>query len=542
MEPAQLERAVVDAIRSTGLVANSRSFAAKLKVDHDELVAILNSMYRRDLVTLVQLEPELEYKLTDEGALYAQCGTPEWCLYEALHSSGPTPVSELDRLLASFWKEAHPGCEMDGKKVAKIGMQQGLKQGLFVLDKTSRPPRLVCVESTETDAVHRARCLQEGLRALHSGSAHAAATGPVQDTTILEEILRRSLATRLKLKIFSVSAGPRFDQALVEQLTDLTREMLLSDSWESAVFKAFNFEAAGVAPMDGGRLHPLLKVREEFRLIFLEMGFTEMPSNRYVESSFWNFDALFQPQQHPARDAHDTFFLTEPSFCSRIGDETASAATDAYVERVSLVHDQGGYGSRGYGYRWDLTEARRNVLRTHTTAVSARMLYEMAQELQDETARASFHSRRMFSIDRVFRNETLDATHLCEFHQVEGWVAGRGLSLADLKQIIAQFFRRIGMSRLRFKPTYNPYTEPSMEIYAYHESLGRWVEIGNSGIFRPEMLQPMGLPPDIRVIAWGLSLERPTMILYGLSNIRDLFGHRVSLKMIRDHPICRIGW
>jgi phenylalanyl-tRNA synthetase alpha chain len=542
MEPTQLERAIVEAIKASGQVKNSRSFAAELKVSHDELIAVINSMYRRDLVTLLQLEPEVEYKLTDEGALYAQCGTPEWLLYEALQRQGPTPVSELDRLFESLRPDAPLSLEIEAGKLARIGMQQGLKQGLFVLDRSTRPPRLACVVSRGMDAVQRAKCLLERLRVLHNQSMDDASGPAVHDETILDEMMRRNLATRLKHKVFAVSAGPRFDQALVEQLTDLTRDMLLSDSWSSATFKEFNFEAAGVAPMDGGRLHPLLKVREEFRLIFLEMGFTEMPTNRYVESSFWNFDALFQPQQHPARDAHDTFFLTEPAFCNRIGDDPDAATTDAYVGRVSAVHDKGGYGSRGYGYRWDLTEARRNVLRTHTTAVSARMLYKMAQELRNEPAKAPFAARRMFSIDRVFRNETLDATHLCEFHQVEGWVAGPNLSLADLKGIIAQFFRRIGMSKLRFKPTYNPYTEPSMEIYAYHETLGRWVEIGNSGIFRPEMLQPMGLPPDIRVIAWGLSLERPTMILYGLKNIRDLFGHRVSLSMIRDHPMCRIGW
>ncbi|BAM80149.1 phenylalanine--tRNA ligase alpha subunit [Cyanidioschyzon merolae strain 10D] len=540
MEQVELEHAIVEEIRSAGKVANSRAFAERLKVNHEELVAALNSMYRRDLVTLTQLEPEVVLRLTAEGALYAQHGTPEWCLREALERRGPTPVSELDTLLEEFWRQTSPNNALDSSKLAKIGMQQGLKLGLFELDKRVRPPCVACVGSSDSEAVHKLQMLQKSLRALHSGALTALSGDHALDAALVDEILRRNLATRNKLKVFAASAGPRFEHALVEQLADLTREMLLSESWRNATFKEFNFEAAGVAPVDGGRLHPLLKVREEFRLIFLEMGFTEMPSNQYVESSFWNFDALFQPQQHPARDAHDTFFLNEPALCKRIGD--ASPATEAYVERVRGVHDQGGYGSRGYGYAWDHTEAMRNVLRTHTTAISARMLYRMARELQDGRTDASNFARRMFSIDRVFRNETLDATHLCEFHQVEGWVAGPDLSLADLKGIISQFFRRIGMHRLRFKPTYNPYTEPSMEIYAYHEALGRWVEIGNSGIFRPEMLQPMGLPPNIQVIAWGLSLERPTMILYGLSNIRDLFGHRVSLQTIRDNPICRLGW
>jgi phenylalanyl-tRNA synthetase alpha chain len=150
-----------------------------------------------------------------------------------------------------------------------------------------------------------------------------------------------------------------------------------------------------------------------------------------------------------------------------------------------------------------------------------------------------FKPCKMFSIDRVFRNESLDATHLAEFHQVEGVVADYDLSLGDLIGVITEFFKRIGITDLRFKPAFNPYTEPSMEIFGYHPDLGKWTEIGNSGMFRPEMLLPMGLPPNVRVIAWGLSLERPTMIKYRIKNIRDLFGHKVKLEMSRDAPICR---
>ena len=218
-----------------------------------------------------------------------------------------------------------------------------------------------------------------------------------------------------------------------------------------------------------------------------------MPTNNFVESSFWNFDALFQPQQHPARDAHDTFFISDPA--------TSDKFPQDYMERVKKVHSEGGFGSQGYGYDWSRDEASKNLLRTHTTAVSARMLYKLANG-------DKFEPQKYFSIDRVFRNETLDATHLAEFHQIEGVIADYGLTLGDLIGVLYQFFTKLGIKKLRFKPAYNPYTEPSMEIFSYHEGLAKWVEIGNSGIFRPEMLLPMGLPPDVNVIAWGLSLER----------------------------------
>jgi phenylalanyl-tRNA synthetase alpha chain len=259
-------------------------------------------------------------------------------------------------------------------------------------------------------------------------------------------------------------------------------------------------------------VQPLLEVREEIQNIFLQMGFTEMPTNNYVESSFWNFDALFQPQQHPARDSHDTFFLEAPAATKQLPED--------YLEKVKEVHQRGGYGSKGYGYDWKRDEAEKNLLRTHTTAVSTRMLYKLAQE-------KPFAPKRYYSIDRVFRNEAVDRTHLAEFHQIEGLICDYGLTLGDLIGVLEDFFSSLGMSKLRFKPAYNPYTEPSMEIFSYHEGLKKWVEVGNSGMFRPEMLLPMGLPEGVNVIAWGLSLERPTMILYGIDNIRDLFGPKV---------------
>ncbi|BHF82944.1 hypothetical protein SprV_0802608400 [Sparganum proliferum] len=323
------------------------------------------------------------------------------------------------------------------------------------------------------------------------------------------ELKKRKLIAEKKVTIYRLKKGKLFSTSRSKEETDLTSEMILTGSWQECKFKKYNFNALGV-PQPMGHLHPLLRVRAEFRRILMDMGFSEMPTNNYVECSFWNFDTLFQPQHHPARDAHDTFFLSDPATT----DVKAHCPTD-YLNRVKTVHETGGYGSTGYHYNWQLSEAEKNILRTHTTAVTSRMLYLLAQQKQ-------FTPVRYFSIDRVFRNETLDATHLAEFHQVEGVVADYGLCLGHLKAVIRAFFNQLGLSKLRFKPAYNPYTEPSMEIFSYHPGLGKWVEVGNSGIFRPEMLRPMGLPEGVTAIAWGLSLERPTMIRYGYKNIRDL--------------------
>jgi len=343
------------------------------------------------------------------------------------------------------------------------------------------------------------------------------------DETLVNNLKKRKLVSPMVLKSFQVSKGVKFSLTVKKPEADLTAEMLSNGAWKDVEFKDYNFNSLG-AQNSGGYLHPLMKVRNEFREIFLELGFEEMPTNMWVESSFWNFDALFQPQQHPARDAHDTFFISDPA--------NALSVPEDYMERVKAMHTSGGHGSLGWRYDWKIEEARKNILRTHTTAVSSRMLYKLAQE--------GFTPKKYFSIDRVFRNEALDATHLAEFHQIEGLIADYNLNLGNLMGIIREFFARLGMTDLRFKPAYNPYTEPSMEIFAYHPGLKKWVEIGNSGIFRPEMLLPMNLPPDVRVIAWGLSLERPTMIKYGISNIRDLVGHKIDMDFVRSNPICRL--
>lgn len=390
---------------------------------------------------------------------------------------------------------------------ANIGFSKAMSKGWISIDKPTNTVK------RKVDSVLDE--VQEHLQKLSISSDEI-------PENVKQDYKKRKLIQMIQIKSYLLSRGSQFSTSVRKLETELTPEMIASGSWKTLKFKPYNFEADGLSPSCGS-LHPLLKVRSEFRQIFLEMGFTEMPTNNFIENSFWNFDALFQPQQHPARDAHDTFFLSDPKLSDDIPFE--------YMEKVKTVHSKGGYGSQGYGYDWSIDEAKKNLLRTHTTAVSARMLYKLAQD--------DFKPTKYFSIDRVFRNESLDATHLAEFHQVEGVVADYNLTLGHLIGILHEFFRKLGIEKLKFKPAYNPYTEPSMEIFCYHEGLKKWIEVGNSGMFRPEMLLPMGLPKNVNVIAWGLSLERPTMIKYGINNIRDLVGPRINLQIVYDSPVCR---
>lgn len=396
--------------------------------------------------------------------------------------------------------------ERVGKQIAKIGQGKAMKQKWIVKDGGNF--KRVAENPVDEDKTNLNNFIQNPDLEKH-------------DKKLVDQYKKRKHLNIKSIKSYQVTKGENFGLERVKLETELTSQMLRTGEWKDAKFKNYNFNAAGIEGT-GGHLHPLMMVREQFKEIFLSMGFEEMPTDRYVESSFWNFDALFQPQSHPARDMHDTFFLKYPEHCKDIPQD--------YLQRVKDVHEKGGYGSKGYDYEWDENEARKNILRTHTTAISSQMLYKLAQQKE-------FKPVKWFSIDRVFRNETLDATHLAEFHQCEGVIVDRNIGLSNLMGTFATFFKKIGIKKLKFKPAFNPYTEPSLEIFGYHPTLKRWVEIGNSGVFRPEMLRPMGLPADVNVIAWGLSLERPTMIHYNLSNIRDLFGHKVALSSTKNNKI-----
>lgn len=245
------------------------------------------------------------------------------------------------------------------------------------------------------------------------------------------------------------------------------------------------------------RTHPLKDVIEEIREIFVTLGFSEI-LGKMSQSSFWNFDALFTPQDHPAREMQDTFYLD--------GINARQVASAAQIRGVSRSH------KAGWQYAWDVNEARRTVLRTHTTCVTIRYLAENRPS-----------EARVFSLGRVFRNEKTSYKHLVEFHQVEGVVAGSNATLRDLMGIQKEFYRRIGLPRVKFWPTYFPYTEPSLQTMVYNERLDKWVELFGMGIFRPEVTRPLGLAGP--VLAWGGGIERIAMLKYGSDDVREFYNN-----------------
>jgi phenylalanyl-tRNA synthetase alpha chain len=252
------------------------------------------------------------------------------------------------------------------------------------------------------------------------------------------------------------------------------------------------------------------------------MGFREM-EGPHVDAEFWINDCLFMPQDHPARTHWDQFVLSDPAEM-----DEADMPGDL-VDRVARAHREG-VGADGDGYHSPWTEdvARGLDLRGHTTSLSMRYLSgHAAGELEPP--------QRWFSVEKVYRNDTLDATHLLEFFQIEGWVMAEELSVRDLMGTFTEFYEQFGITGIEFKPHYNPYTEPSFELFGRHPVTDELIEIGNSGIFRPEVLEPLGV--DCEVMAWGLALERLAMLVTGAEDIRDLHGTLADLEFLRNAEV-----
>lgn len=299
------------------------------------------------------------------------------------------------------------------------------------------------------------------------------------------------------------------------EVSQLTPEILAAGTWREARLKAYDV-GLDVEPVVAGKIHPLQRVIQETRKAFLQMGFTEIASP-FVESSFWDFDALFQPQDHPAREMQDTFYLEKPGRVELPRDS-------ATVERVRAAHEDGGEtGSRGWEIPWDPELARGAVLRTHTTAATARAV-----------AKNPEGPRRVFCVGQVFRREAITFKHLPVFIQVDGIIIDEKGTFANLLGTLGQFYTSMGFPHYEFRPAFFPYTEPSVEVFIYYEPKKTWVEMGGAGVFRPEVTRPLGC--EVPVLAWGLGLERLAMLRYQVLHMRDLY--LADVQWLKDAPAC----
>jgi len=298
---------------------------------------------------------------------------------------------------------------------------------------------------------------------------------------------------------------------LIEQITP---EMLKKDSWKTKKFRRYDL-TSNIPDIYGGKRHFVNQASDYARRVWMDMGFKEMNGN-LIQTSFWNFDALFTAQDHPVREMQDTFFLSKKIQKGELPDKKiVKNVRDAHEGKSSLSSLK---SSKGWKYNWNSEDSKKLVLRTHTTVLSAQTLANI--DVKELPA-------KFFALGKCFRNETVDWSHGFEFNQTEGIVIDKNANFRHLLGYLKQFFKKMGFDKIRFRPAYFPYTEPSVEVDVFHEGRKEWLELGGAGIFRPEVVVPI-LGEDIPVLAWGPGFDRILMNYYKIKDIRELYKNDIS--------------
>lgn len=465
---------------------------------------------------LVEMSEETEhlFALSEEGLAYGERGLPERRALAAIRAAGGRlAMAEL----------AAAGLEKPEVPVA-IGWLK--RKGWATMEKGDGGTALVLAPDAAAAEPEKG----EDEVVLHSLSDLPAPCTDEAGLAILSErkgiLVRHEKTTRfIRLTPAGIEVAQGLDGvdlAAAEEVNQITPELvarwaeMTPEEKSRVAIRPFDFDVP-VATRYPGKAHPLTQMMSAIREIFWRMGFAEIAGD-YVESAFWNMDALFIPQDHPARDMQDTFYLEHPARLD---------VSDEDLARGRAVHtDGGGTGSTGWGGAFDEDVSRRALLRTHTTNTTIRYLADQFGSGGDPEA-----AHKVFGLGKVFRKETMDATHLPEFYQIEGIVTEPGANFNMLVGLCREFFTRMGFPEVRFRPAYFPYTEPSMEIdVMYH---GKWMELGGCGVFRPEVTEPLAVPHP--VLAWGLGLERLAMMRLGLKDIRQLYVS--DLQWLKETPL-----
>ncbi len=463
----------------TSEYVDAREVAELAGVNFDSVMSSLQGL-KQDGLVKVEKKEGIQRELTDEGAEYAKKGLPERRLREAI--AGKASIAE-----------AVAKAKLSPKEKG-IALQWAKKNKWLFMERDNGEIVLKASDAPESQ-------IEKALKSIDSAKGKA-----------FKELEARGLGRETTKKSFRAcvtAKGAKVVKSARVIATQLTPDDLKAGAWRKKDYASYDLATLNTN-YDYGKKHAYKEFLNEIKGKLVALGFKEA-RGPLVELEFWNMDALFMAQDHPAREIHDVFQIDDPARGEILNRET--------LARVRKAHEEGLAGSKGWGYKWDPEIAARLVMRSQTTAVSAR-----------ELAKGVEVPGRVFCIGRVFRPDEIDWKHFIEFNQCEGIVADQGMTFRELLGYLRDFAMEVfGAERVKFAPSYFPFTEPSVEMFADIPGKG-WAEVGGAGMFRPEMLEALGV--EVPVLAWGLGIDRLAMIKLGATDIRDLFSH--DLEFLRS--------
>ncbi|MEZ4863985.1 MAG: phenylalanine--tRNA ligase subunit alpha [Caldilineaceae bacterium] len=465
--------------------------AGRSALDIAQARSAIERLKLRGAVTQTAEHVDTYVALSDFGRQCLAQQIPELRLVTDLLAQGPVPIQVLQ--------------SRDDLERAEAGAAFGALRRSSLLQITDGQAQLAPAADL---AELRAR---QQLVERVGGAGEVAMTDltPADQERLQDKRLRHLFKlTETKVRSYRLTAlgGSLRDQATAAQdeISRLTTAMLQDGSWQGKRFRRYNI---GLPPrLVAGYRNPYRRFLDKTKQTLLGLGFEEMRGS-LVENEFWNMDALFMPQFHPAREIHDVYFVEAPTHAQRV--------PEPYLSNVAAEHEGcSTTGSRGWGYLFDKKRSHQLVLRSQGTALSARQL-----GLQPKIP------GKYFSMARCFRYDTVDATHAPDFIHIEGIILSEEMTLRHLLGMLMLFAKEVAQAtEARAVPAYFPFTEPSVEVHMHHPTLG-WIELGGSGIFRPEVTKPFGI--EAPVIAWGLGLDRMAMMALGKNDIRHLFTNNL---------------
>ncbi len=479
MELTNGEKKIIKYLKGKGYVGAEDLF--KL-FDRNEVASSISWLREKKLVNVLE-KPVVQFSIGSEGEKVLSSGLPEENLLK-LYRLGKNKTEELEGIMGSD---------------LRYGLAQILKNGGKVVDGK------IVLENEQrlTDHIERTR------RALESAKGGKVSEEDVQLLKPRKGFISEKVRMERLVKLTAL--GEQISPESLEEIDEINQitPEIIERYGEGMNLRPYDptLYAPRYLP---GKIHPLSEFIAEVREVMLEMGFTEL-KGEIVETAFWNMDMLFIPQDHPARDMQDTLYL-----------KGKGKIDPAMARKIRRVHEIGIGGSKGWQYKWSFDEASKLLLRTHTTVNTIRYIVEHPKE-----------ECKIFSVEKIFRRENLDAKHLAEFSQVEGVISGRGVTFGVLMDTLERFYHRLGVKDVWVKPSYFPYTEPSLEVHGTFR--GKDMELGGAGMFRPEVLRPWGI--KYNVAAWGLGLERLLMTVLSLDDIRDIY--RNDLSFLKERKILK---